>query len=168
MTLKLSVLASIAGYVTKDSDLSSAKAPLKLNKNIEFLTGVAAGKANLVFADTRTLAASATEDLDLAGSLTDLFGAVLTFARIKAILVAAAAANTNDVVVGGTGSNQFVGPFGAATHTQKVSPGGVLLLANPSAAGWPVTASTADLLKVANSAAGTSVTYDIVIVGAAT
>ena len=41
----------------------------------------------------------------------------------------------------------------------------MLLLVAPGAAGYAVTAGTGDILKVANSGAGTGVTYDIVIVG---
>mgnify|MGYP000488088098 CR=1 FL=1 len=58
----------------------------------------------------------------------------------------------------------FVGPFGSATHTVALPPGGNLILTAP-ASGWTVTAGTGDLLRVANSGAGTSVTFDIIIIG---
>jgi hypothetical protein len=92
-------------------------------------------------------------------------GATLTFTKIKAILVKAAEGNTNNVVVGGAASNGWVGPFGDVSDTVAVKPGGTLLLVAPNAAGYAVTAGTGDILKVANSGAGTGVTYDIVIVG---
>lgn len=47
------------------------------------------------------LAASASENLDLAGGLTDDFGATLTFTAIKEIIIHASSANTNNVLVGG-------------------------------------------------------------------
>ncbi len=54
----------------------------------------------------------------------------------------------------------------AKPDTVKVKPGGAIALVAPDATGYAVTAGTADQLKVANSAGGTSVTYDIIIIGA--
>lgn len=123
-------------------------------------------KANLVFADRRTLAASANESLDLAGSLVDALGATITFARVRALLIEAAAANANTVVVGGAASNAWSAPFGDATDTLVVRPGGVGLLIAPDTTGYAVTPATADLLKIANGGSGTPVTYDITLIGA--
>lgn len=131
---------------------------------VELANGTAAQQADLVYRSRRTLAASATENLDLAGSLVDVFGNTLTFVKIKAILIRASVDNTNNVVVGGAASNTFVGGFGAAANTYAVPPGGVFLVSAP-AGGWTVTAATADILKVANSGGTTGVTYDIVVIG---
>lgn len=128
--------------------------------------GTGANQANQAYSGRRTLAASATENLDLSGGLTNAFGTSLVFAAIKAILIVAAAGNTNDVVVGGAASNGFISWVGDATDTVKVKPGGMLLIAAPNAAGFDVDAGTADLLKIANGGAGTGVTYDVVIIGA--
>lgn len=130
----------------------------------ELADGTGTGQANRVFSQTITLAASANQDLDLNGALVDALGGPAVFARVKAIAINARAANTNNVVVGAAAANGFVGPFGAATHTVAVPPGGQFVISHPGA-GWTVTAATADLLRVANSGAGTPVTLDIVIVG---
>lgn len=127
--------------------------------------GSGADQIAQVFADTRTIAASGSEDLDLNGTLVNAIGATVNFTKIKAIIIKAAAGNANDVVVGGAASNQFATPFGAAAHTVKVKPGGLFVLVAPDANGYAVTAATADLLKIANSGAGTGVTYDIVLLG---
>lgn len=47
-----------------------------------------------------------------------------------------------------------------------VRPGGLLVLAAPDVAAYAVTAATGDLLHVANSAGGSAVTYDVVVIGA--
>lgn len=122
----------------------------------------AASVSTKMFFDTRTLAASANESLDLAGGLTDASGATLTFTEIHAIYVRAADANVNSVQVGG-GSNPFIGPFADATDRISVGPGDVALLT--STAGWAVTAATADILRLGNSSSGSAVTYDIVVIG---
>lgn len=77
----------------------------------------------------------------------------------------AAAANTNNVVVGGAASNGFINWVGDATDVINVRPGGVFMLVAPDSTAYAVTASTGDILKVANSSSGTSVTYTIVIIG---
>ena len=122
-----------------------------------------AALATKMFADTRTLAASASENLDLAGALVGVNGAACVFATVHGIYVKAAAANTNDVVLGGHASAAFVGWFGDVSDTVKVKPGEVFSITND--AGWAVTATTADMIKMLNSAGTTGVTYDIVIMG---
>lgn len=130
-----------------------------------FTNGSGANQVDRIYTETRTITASSSATLDLAGVLADPFGATITFARIKAILIFADAANANNVVMGAAASNQFVGPFGDASDTLSTKPGGTTVLIAPDATGWPVTGGSTDQLKFANSAAGTSVTYDLVILG---
>ncbi|MEU5974393.1 hypothetical protein [Streptomyces sp. NPDC047315] len=151
---------------TKAQDLTVVSDPLDWRRGVHLESGTAAGMADKVFHDRRTLAASATEDLDLAGTLLDAFGAAITFVKVKGIFVSAASANANNVVVGNATVNAW-STFLGATGTLTLRPGatvGVMAGATDATA-YAVTAGTADLLKVANSAAGSSVTYDIVIIG---
>lgn len=166
LTSTLSVAAS--AELTSALDLTTSSAPLNVRKAVQLTSGTGAGQADKVFSDRRTLAASAAEDLDLAGVLLDAFGAAITFARIKGMVISAAAANTNNVIVGNATSNGFVSWVGGAAHTVTVRPGGTLALiaGQNDATGYAVTAGTADLLHIANSGAGTSVTYDVVLIGA--
>ena len=159
----LRVSAKITGEVSVAADLGNPKKALNVSAILDLLTGVTAGKADLVFADTRTLTASSTESLDLAGGLTDAFGAAITFVEVVAILIKPASGNTNNVLVGGAASNGFATPFGDASDVIKVTPKGFLMLVSDE--GYAVTAGTGDLLKIANSGSGSSVTFDIVIVG---
>ena len=97
--------------------------------------------------------------------MTDAYGNTITFVRVKGLLVVAAAANTNNVVVGAAAGSPWVGMLNS-TGTITLPPGYWHAGGGSGAGGWPVVATTGDLLKIANSGAGTSVTYDIVIVGA--
>ncbi len=139
---------------------------LGLTNNRTLATGTGNNQADKVFVDQRTLSASSSEDLDLAAVLTDAYGDVVTFVRVKAIIVKAASGNTNNVLVGGASSAQMINWVGDATDVIVVRPGGIFLLACNDATAYPVTATTGDLLKIANSSSGTSVTYDIIIIGA--
>lgn len=148
----------------KDADLSHPEDSLKLSKRWGFLPGTANGQADILFHDVRTLAASASENLDLAGVLANAFGNTVTMAEVAALYIEADAANTNDVVFGPAASNGFLGPFGDASDRLKIGPGKCAFIPAP-AAGWAVTAGTGDQLFVGNGGSGTPVTYTIILVG---
>jgi hypothetical protein len=167
MSLKATLKASITGTLAGANDLGDAVQTFAELVEIAISDGTGADQGNNVFSDERTLLASTSENLDLAGSLANAIGATLTFTAIKAILIVADPGNTNDVVVGGAASNGFVGPFADATDKINVGPGDVFLITRRSAAGLAVVAATGDILKVANSGAGSSVTYKIIIIGEA-
>jgi hypothetical protein len=167
MPLTATIKASIAALLTGANDMANPSLQFTEAFSLPIADGNAADQANNVFCDERTLGASATENLDLAGGLTNALGATLTFTAIKAILVIASASNTNNVVLGGAGANTFVGPFGDASDKIVIGPGDSFLITRRSAAGMAVTAGTGDILLVANSGAGTAVTYRIVIIGEA-
>jgi len=158
------VTVRVAGRTTVSNDVSSVRADIDESNLVQITAGTGTGKADLIFTDERTLASSATENLDLAGSLTDPFGSTLTFVKVKCLIVEADGGNTNNVVLGGAASNTFTGPFSDASDKVSVAPGTAFVVC--SKAGWTVTASTGDILLVANSSSGSGVTYRITIIGA--
>src|SRR5262245_37171162 len=142
-TIRLSINAT----EMKVLDLATPEARTAITEALTLAAGTGLDQADRIFHDRRTLSASATENLDLAGVLTDIFGDALSFARIKLIYVKAAAANTNNVLVGGAASNAF--PFlGDATDIVPLKPGEWFVKVTGSATAWPVTAGTGDILKV--------------------
>jgi hypothetical protein len=156
------VRARIAGTYAGAPSIGSSVFTFNENVSNAFAPGTGPNQADKMYAATRTIAASGSENLDLAGVLTDPFGVTLTCVKVKFIYIHASAANTNNVKVGGAASNPFVGPFDDATDIVDVKPGAQFLVTAP-AIGWTVTPSTGDLLQVANSSSGTGVTYDVVI-----
>jgi hypothetical protein len=163
-TLKTTVIAEIAATYKNVLDLGSPTDAFLKRTKIELTNGTGANTADVMFHDQRTLSASATEDLDLAGSLTGPFGATVTMAEVRAILVSAAAANTNNVNVTRPASTG-VPLFLAASDGIAVPPGGVFLWSCPADGKVSVAAGSTDLLTFTNSSSGTSVTYDVVIIG---
>lgn len=164
MSLDTSIVLSTKATLDGSNDLGTPSFPLNYKNIFNMATGTGSSEADLLFSDTRTLAASATENLDLAGGLTDPLGAALTFVKIKAIIIKAASGNTNDVEVKPETTNGFTGPFNAAADTLIIPAGGAAFLIAP-VLGWGVTAGTGDLLTITNGGAGTSVSYDIVLIG---
>jgi hypothetical protein len=170
MATSLASLASItlnATLTNTSGVIGSATDALTKAYGSALTNGTGAGNADLVYWGQRTLVASAAEDLDLAGVLLDPLGNTLTFVRIKALVIAAASGNTNNVVVGNAAANGVAGLFGALTHTAIVRPGAAIcwVCGSADATGYVVTATTADLLHIANSAGSSPVTYDVGILG---
>lgn len=165
MALETRLHLAVTANQTSALDLTTVSAPIDWARQIVLANGTGAGQADRIFSDQRTLTASSTENLDLAGTLTDVYGATITFARVKAIIIGAASGNTNNVVVGGHASAAFVNWVSDATDKIVVRPGGLFVLAATDATGYAVTATTGDMLTVANSSSGTSVTYDVIVIG---
>lgn len=163
-----SVLRNTVGVQSCDGIFDRASA-------FTWASGVGADSADKIYTTTITRTHGAPAgDLDLAGTLTDIFGSTITMARIKALFVFAAAANINSVVVGGGVSApittmlfDYVATV-AAQPAIKVRPGGVLALIAPQATAYVVTATTADKLQIASGDEDgtTSVSCDVVVVGA--
>lgn len=163
-TLKTIITASIETTFKNLLDLSTPTDNLSKVAKIQLANGTGANSADLCFHDTRTIAASGTEDLDLAGSLAGPFGASQVFVEVRAVMIRAAAGNTNSVRVTRPAANG-VPLFLAASDGIDVPPGGVFLWSCPADGKVSVAAGTGDLLTVANSSSGSTVTYDVVIIG---
>lgn len=167
MALTTKISLTIQANYTSALDLVTAQANMLKTYEVVLQSGVGAGQADKIFSDTRTLGGSASEDLDLIGTaMLDAFGAVVTFTKIKALIVAAAAANTGNILVGGVAAGLSTILTPAATGISTIRPGAwnAWVAGQADATGYGVTATTADLLHIANSAAGNA-SYDIIIVG---
>lgn len=165
MTQSASISFDVKVSQALAGDINTVRNNIALLRNFSFADGSGLNQTSKAWSDKRTLAGAASDSLDLAGILLDAFGQAITFARIKAIAIAAAATNTDTLVIGG-GTNAFASFLGAADNEIILRPGGMLLLAAPDATGYVVTASTGDILKIANSAASAAADYEIVLIGA--
>jgi hypothetical protein len=102
----------------------------------DFSDGTGADQAQVVFEDTRTLAGSTNESLDLAGGLPHDLGGSITFTAAKILIVKAAATNTGNLRVGAAVSNAFQGWFGASAVGVPRPAGRIAsFLIDPSATG---------------------------------
>ena len=151
------------------TDLNALTNPqdfLAFRKTIGFANGTGANQADRRWSSAgRSLGSTAGENLDLAGSLLYYRGNPITFARIKGIAVFNNGPNM--IELGNAASAQFINWVGAGTHLVRIRSGGFFFLVAPDATAYVVTATTADLLRVTNSATGT-ITYDIALLGAST
>jgi hypothetical protein len=159
-----SITVGIDARLVGAADLGNPVAPVRVNKAIEVTAGTdALGKADVLWADQRTLAASGTENIDLAGVLAGLLGGTVTAAEVTAIYLEADPGNTNDVQFFGAAANAFNGPLSGTTPKLTLGPGDCALLTNKK--GWAVVAATGDIILVTNAAGTTGVTYKIIVFG---
>lgn len=168
--LTASVQATHTGTAPSGALLTTATAAasgaLSVSRDVSLVDGTGAGAVDRLYQAQRTIAASGTDDLDLAGVLTDIFTTAITFVRIKGLYIAASSANSNNVVIGAAASNQWATLLNT-TGTLQLRPGACVQFIAGAAdtTGWTVTAATGDILRIANGGAGTTVTYDIAILG---
>jgi len=164
--VSLQVVLKLIGVMTQTTDLSSPGDSLNRDYTLTFGNGTGASQLNMWWHDQRTLGASATEDLDLAGSLTSVFGTTITFTSLKGIVVYAAAANNaaNNVNVTRPAA-AGVTLFTAVSSGVSLEAGAAFMYMTPAANGKTVTGTTADLITFTNSAGTNSVTYDVFLFG---
>lgn len=165
MALTSRVSLELVASLTGTADFGAPSSRPSFARQIDLTSGTGPNQADQVWTDQRTIAASGSENLDLTGSLTDALGGSITLARVKVLYIAAASTNTNNVVVGAAASNPWAGLLNG-TGTLTLRPGAFFVAATPGATGMAITAGTGDLLRVANSGSGSSVTYDIAVIGA--
>lgn len=141
--------------------------PVNLPRSLVLKQGTGAGQADRLYVKTSTLNASANEDLDLAGGVTDMYGTTLTFAKIGLLYVEAKVTNANNVLIGGAAATQWASWLGDVSDKVVIRPGGFILLGcgKDDANRYAVGAGASDLLRVANSAAGSAVTYTMLLAG---
>jgi hypothetical protein len=167
MSLTTSLKLNLRALLVSVLDLSSATNDLQLTPEIALSDGAGVNQANRVFQDTITLAAASETLLDLT-ALTDALGGAVSFARLKAIYLRNKSATAGDnLELGGTVTAGLSTLYVGTNAGQLIGPGGIALLVNPSAAGWVVTPTTADILRIGNPGSN-AITYDIVVIGAAT
>ncbi len=163
MTLTAKILLQILATESSSSDLSSTTRVTNVSRTVNFANGTGANQAEIVWSDSRTIAANGEDILDLTALADDRGSVDLT--AVKAIYVR----NTGTVGIywqalappdhWGSGPLQAEEEFGI-----KVPPGGVMLITNPSALGWMVESGDEQIL-FGNDSSTTAATYDIILIG---
>lgn len=160
--------ATLAGTITHKVQLSYANpdaanlaAPvMDLVKLIEktLSSGTGTDEVNRLYVAEVEVSGAGSVTLDLAGSLTDVFGQTITLAKLKYLLIANMAADgtanaADEVITVGNATNP-VPVFGTGSHVVVLPVNALLSLYLP--AGATVTGGSADELKLANAGAGSA------------
>lgn len=161
MTVTAELRVKFSSTLTGSNDMGNPEQRAVLEKVLQFASGTTANKADGVFTDTRTVAASSNDDVDLAGALTNALGATVASAEIVGIVIVNK--STQTLTVGVAGTNPWVTMWAATGDGIKVFPSGVFLNFAPDANGLgAVVGGSSDVLRIANGA-GADADYDIAI-----
>lgn len=156
-TLTASLSAVLNVTSTRDVGIDNPTDDLREAFKDSLALGFAADQADEIYHASRLVSAG---DIDLAGSISDALGQVITFLEVTTFFLFNRSGNA-DVVVGNA-ANPFIGWFGAGTHTEAVSAGGWSFHHKPLNPAWAVVAGTGDIIGIAGTAGNT---YDVVIIG---
>ena len=164
MALSTTLRASLDFNQSGSADFGPQRFQGQVQSILQLTTGTGANQADLLYVDERTVASATNDDIDLAGVLVSAFGTTITAVEVVAVLLInapldpLATANTTSLTLGGA-TNPVPNISSGA-----IGPRGVVLLADPDAGGLAtVTASTGDILRVANSS-GAAATYQIALI----
>jgi len=166
-TLTTNVEVDVLTQYVDSADLNTSRGVLSLKLEDDLANGTAVNQANLVWYDTRTLAAT-SEQIDFAGVEREAFADLATFTKIKTLLIRNKQTTTGlTLTIGGGTTNPISTIFGAtATNsTEVIGPDGWALKHNP-VDGFAVTAGSADTLKLDSGT--NTVVFDIIVIGIGT
>lgn len=119
--------------------------------------------ANLFFNNGYTIADASIQSLDLSGGVADQFGVTMTFSKVYSIWIANLETGTGKII-GLGGDTNHVPFFSATNDVLKAGPKGCIHLSSV-VDGYAVTASTGDIVKIANIAGGAAINVAVAIVG---
>ena len=166
-TLTANVALDVLANYVDSADLNTMRGVLSLKVTDSLANGTAANQANLVWYDTRTLAAT-SEQIDLAGGEREAFADVATFTNIRTLLIRNKQTTTGlTLTIGGGTTNPISTIFGstATNCTETIGPDGWTHKHNP-VDGFAVTGGSADTLKL--DAGTNTVVFDIIVIGIGT
>jgi hypothetical protein len=132
--------------------------------------GTGSGQINVIICQTRTLALSTSETLDINTGLADVFNFTPTMLHLKyiAVYVITGTGDVSGLSILGGASNPFVGyGINTAAYGVTVYPGGPGFQAGEPTVGITVSSGAANI-KMTNNSSAASVTYQIVLGGTTT
>lgn len=157
------IMVQVLGELLGANDLATVDSDIDQKFANVFTNGTGANQANNIFSDRRALTGGTNEDLDLAGVLSNAFGAVITAVKLKGIIFWALPTNTGNLTITRPAANGVPFLLAAGDGLAPLKPGAIAVVTDPSAAGIPVTAGTGDLINIAASGAGAN-NYVVVLV----
>lgn len=162
MALSGFLALTLRAVLTKAGDIETGQSKPAYEARLDFVDGTGEGQADLIFCDQRTLADGASEELDLAGALANIFSDAQVFVKVKGLLIINLS-DTQTLTVGAAAANAWSALFADPSDALIIGPEGWRGAGEP--AGLAVTPGTGDLLKIANSSEGDPTDYIIVVIG---
>jgi len=165
--LTAAINLSLRAVAQKAINLSTPEEALTKSKTHNLAFGTGAAKANQIWSDRRTLGASADETLDLVGALTNAFGATVSLAKVKAIVIH----NRSDEQGTATDAAIKIEPGTTPPDNCPTIPllpaGGFAVIACADADGFlgTLAGGSKDGIKITNLDGADAAQYDFIVIG---
>ena len=149
------ILAQIRGTYANTSDGLNAAANFSQSYTDSLASGTGTAQADLFWDDSRSVGVGADDDIDMAAlTCTDVFGAVLTFAEIRGIMIKnTSVAAGEDLAIGGGGATEWLAWVGAAGDYVVLHPDGLFLYTAPVDGSLPIVGAATDMLRITGNGA---------------
>ena len=160
VTVAATLQMMLTGSVTPNSQgvFGNLQQALSFLKQLDIAAGTGSNQADVYYAATLSPGTGGVT-LDLAGSLTDMFGNTVTPVEIMAMIFYNRSTTAAEIVtIGNAASNQFSAWLGGATQTIKLGPGGLFVLTDPLS-GLSCAGGSADQLKLVSASGSPSVDF---------
>ncbi|MCE9555206.1 MAG: hypothetical protein K8T91_17795 [Planctomycetes bacterium] len=169
--LSLDIRGSLSWLRQESLPLSTVADAARLEYAVNLSDGDGAGEVDALWHGEIELAAAAQQDLDLTNLTMTMFGDTISvdLAAVKAMLIVNTATEAgDDLLIGGAGSggDAWAGPWNNDQDAKQVVAADSAALLVNRLEGWPVTAGSANVLRIKNNGAG-PITARIVIAGVA-
>lgn len=156
-------MATITGGITgsiawRFRDSNSTTNIGSFGASIAFTNGTGTNQVDgLPKPQTYTIAASSTQNIDLAGTLTDYAGSAVVLTKFKGLYIKLKNTTAASSITVGGGTN------GVLSGSVPVHNGGIFVLGSPT--GYTVTAGTGDILRIVNNDASLSAEVEVGVIG---
>lgn len=161
MALNAQILLSILAHESDAGDISRTLRATPATYALELTDGTGANQAQVVWSDSRTIAADDDDTITI-----DLLGddrGNVSMTAIKAIYIRNTGSIQIDWMGGGWGSSPFED---ITTGRLRISAGSGVLMTNPSATGWGVSGDPGtQTIIIENQSTTVAATYDIILIG---
>lgn len=160
-------LSTVFTLTQNNTPLASTNVSQSYRTSLTYTFGSGESTINDAYVGIRTLASGVGEDIDLSGSLTNLLNQSLTYTRVRHVVFEVVSGTTSGTAISqvnifASGSN-FYGPLLSGTNGLNVKLGNAFQASENTSGGWPVTNSTADIIRV--YCPGPSTTYRVTVLG---
>ena len=135
------------------------------------VSGDDTGQVDRLFAQRRTVTSSTTtDDLDLSGTLLDIYGKTLDLEAVKLVAIFNQGTLDGDnLLIGGAGAgnNAWGAPWGGDQDSQSICCPGVPYMWGNKFTGILLTPGSQDTLRITHDGISAEIDYDIVVMGTA-
>jgi hypothetical protein len=163
-SLNTQVSISLVSTLQKQANLASQTEKTTCTFSESWGNGITIDNATRIWSERYLLTNNATQLCNLANLGADGLGVTVSLAGVKALLIKQASVTANqNITVGVSGVNAWDTPWAGTQQGVNIGPDGTFVTINPSALGFPVTATNA-ILRIYNPN-NANINTDIFVVG---